>query len=273
MDDDYILSNSSPDPYKILGITKDAKLSEIRSAHRKLALKCHPDRVEDETLKRVKQDEFQQVQQAYELLSDDYRRSKYDELFELRKKLQLRTAGWEIYPRPNRFEHELGTGGPTSYERSIPDLSVRATVAPKSHDNVPDERVRDPRKRSTSHEMAGDGDQKQHFEERAKRTLRSYGIQALPRSSVFKEDMKRVRDTAKLRLEQLRDERIIESLSKPISRLPRPEPSPKVYPRSQNTEEVIAPGPDVPSRRFRRGRGARQVVGVNGSDDPNDPVC
>lgn len=30
---------------------------------------------------------------------------------------------------------------------------------------------------------------------------------------------------------------------------------------------------DVPFRRFRRGRGARQVVGVNGSDNPNDLVC
>ena len=78
--------------------------------------------------------------------------------------------------------------------------------------------------------------------------------------------------TAKLREEQLRDEKI-EFPSKPISRLPRPEPSLKVYPRSQSTEEVIVPGQDVPSRRVRRGRGARQVVGVNGSDDPNDPVC
>lgn len=269
-------SISSPDPYKILGITKDAKLPEIRIAHRKLALNCHPDRVADETLKRVKQDEFYQVQQAYDLLSDESRRSNYDEqvkFFELRKKFGMQFALCRTYPRSYRFEHELGTGGPTSYEGSISGLSTRATVALKSHENVPDERVRDARKRSTSYEMAGDGVEKQHFEERAKRTLGSYAIHTLPRASVFKEDMQRVRDTAKLRLEQLRDEKIIESQSKPISQLPRPEPSPKVYPRSQNTEEVIAPGQDVPSRRFRRGRGARQVVGVNGSDDPNDPVC
>lgn len=30
---------------------------------------------------------------------------------------------------------------------------------------------------------------------------------------------------------------------------------------------------DVPFQRFRRGRGARQVVGVNGSDGPKDLVC
>jgi curved DNA-binding protein CbpA len=262
-----------PDPYKILGVAKDANILEIRSAYRKLVLKCHPDKVEDETLKRAKQDEFHQVQQAYELLSGDFRRShdEHVKLLELREKLGFRIVFSKTHLIPYRFEHELGTRLPASYERSIPELSTRATVAPKSHENVPDERVRDARKRSTSYEMAGDGDEKQHFEERAKRTLRSYGIQALPRTSVFKEDMQRVRDM-KLRLEQLRDEKI-EFPSKPISRLPRPEPSPKVYPRSQNSEEVIAPGQDVPSRRFRRGRGARQVVGVNGSDDPNDPVC
>ena len=120
-------SISPPDPYKILGVAKDAKLLEIRSAHRKLALKCHPDKVEDETLKRVKQDEFHQVQQAYELLSDDSRRSQYDEqvkFSELRKKFGMRIVLSRTYPIPYRFEHELGTGGPTPYERSIPDLSV-----------------------------------------------------------------------------------------------------------------------------------------------------
>jgi curved DNA-binding protein CbpA len=269
-------SNSLPDPYKILGVAKDAKLLEIRSAHRKLALKYHPDRVEDETLKRVKQDLFRQVQQAYDLLSDDSRRSQYDRrvrLCELRKKLGLDTVLSRTYPRLYRFEHELGTGGPTLYEWSMRKLSTSITIAPKLHENVPDERVKDARKRSTSYEMAGDGDQTQHFEERAKRTLRSYRIQALPRASVVKEDIKRVRDTAKLKKEQLRGESFIEFLRKPIPRLPQTQPSPKVYPHSQSTEEVIAPGQDVPSRRFRRGRGARQVVGVNGSDDPNDPVC
>jgi curved DNA-binding protein CbpA len=77
-----------PDPYTLLGVAKDAKLPEIRSAHRKMVLRCHPDKVQDAALKAVKQDEFQKVQQAYELLSDDSRRLQYDEqvkLWELRK--------------------------------------------------------------------------------------------------------------------------------------------------------------------------------------------
>ncbi|KAL0932903.1 molecular chaperone DnaJ [Colletotrichum truncatum] len=79
-----------PDPYRILGVSKDAQLNEIRAAHRKLVLKCHPDKVQDPTLKAAKQDEFQKVQQAYELLSDDNERAKYDDnvkLAELRKEM------------------------------------------------------------------------------------------------------------------------------------------------------------------------------------------
>lgn len=85
-----------PNPYKILGITIDAQLHEIRTAHRKLVLKCHPDKVEDPSLKAQKQDEFQKVQQAYELISDEARRSQYDDqvkLFELRRKMGRGTKG------------------------------------------------------------------------------------------------------------------------------------------------------------------------------------
>lgn len=37
-------------------------------------------------------------------------------------------------------------------------------------------------------------------------------------------------------------------------------------------ERTKGGGEDSPSRRFRRGRGSRQVIGENGTDDPNDPV-
>ncbi|KAI1438312.1 hypothetical protein GGR50DRAFT_488212 [Xylaria sp. CBS 124048] len=72
-----------PDPYRILGVPKDAQIPEIRSAHRKLVLKCHPDKIQDPALKEAKQIEFQQVQQAYELLSDEVERAKYDRKAEM----------------------------------------------------------------------------------------------------------------------------------------------------------------------------------------------
>ena len=77
-------------PYKTLNVPKDATLATIRSAHRKLVLSCHPDKVQDESAKKVKAEQFHQVQQAYEILSDETRRQRYDEkakLAELRAEM------------------------------------------------------------------------------------------------------------------------------------------------------------------------------------------
>lgn len=128
-----------PDPYHALGVSKDAKLPEIRSAHRKLVLKCHPDKVQDATLKAEKQEQFQNVQQAYELLSDETRRLQYDEqikLFELRKEMGRGVAS----PRANPFEFEIRTAEPrtTTYatrSRGPPPPKIYTTQSPpKSYD-------------------------------------------------------------------------------------------------------------------------------------------
>lgn len=82
------MSSLPPDPWKVLGIEKSADKTELRKAYRRLVLSCHPDKVQDPALKALKQDEFQKVQQAYELLNDDTERAKYEEqvkLHELRK--------------------------------------------------------------------------------------------------------------------------------------------------------------------------------------------
>lgn len=87
---------SDIDPYAVLGVQKDATLPEIKAAHRKLVLKCHPDKVKDESQRTKAQDEFQKVQQAYELLSDETARTKYDQkvrLAELKRELRERSGG------------------------------------------------------------------------------------------------------------------------------------------------------------------------------------
>lgn len=72
-----------PDPYEALGVAKDADIAVIRSAHRKLVLKCHPDRIQDPALKDQGKERFQKIQQAYELLSDPAKRSRYDDQIKL----------------------------------------------------------------------------------------------------------------------------------------------------------------------------------------------
>ncbi|KAJ5279100.1 hypothetical protein N7478_004472 [Penicillium angulare] len=75
------MSSSPPeaDPYLELGLSRNATLAEIRASHRKRVLKCHPDKITDEAIRRVALDEFQRVQYAYEILSDETRRERYDQ--------------------------------------------------------------------------------------------------------------------------------------------------------------------------------------------------
>src|ERR1700710_2722858 len=93
------------DPYATLGVPKEATVSEIRAAHRKRVLKCHPDKIQDESQRNVAQDEFQRVQQAYELLSDETRRARHDhraKLADLRRELleRRRTTDSTGYSSP-----------------------------------------------------------------------------------------------------------------------------------------------------------------------------
>ncbi|KAL1297124.1 hypothetical protein AAFC00_004702 [Neodothiora populina] len=67
-----------PDPYAGLGVEKDATAAQIKSIYRKLVLKCHPDKVTDPALKAKAADDFHRIQQAYEILSDQDRRTRYD---------------------------------------------------------------------------------------------------------------------------------------------------------------------------------------------------
>lgn len=90
-----------PNPYKTLNVAKDASLATIRSAHRKLVLTCHPDKIKDECVKEQKAEQFHQVQQAYEILSDETRRQRYDErvkLAELRAEMMAEKGGSRVIP-------------------------------------------------------------------------------------------------------------------------------------------------------------------------------
>ncbi|OCL08400.1 heat shock protein DnaJ, partial [Glonium stellatum] len=67
-----------PDPYAALGVPRNADEATIKSTYRKLALKCHPDKVKDESLKKQKQEEFHKIQTAYEIIGDADKRATYD---------------------------------------------------------------------------------------------------------------------------------------------------------------------------------------------------
>lgn len=60
------------DFYKILGVSKSASLHDIKKAYRKLAKELHPDKNQGDPQK------FQDLGAAYEVLSDEEKRKKYD---------------------------------------------------------------------------------------------------------------------------------------------------------------------------------------------------
>ena len=72
-------SLSSPTPYEILGVAKDASLRRVRSKYLKSVLHCHPDRVKDDAVKEQRMHEFHQVQWAYDILSDKCMKRLYEE--------------------------------------------------------------------------------------------------------------------------------------------------------------------------------------------------
>src|SRR2546421_76426 len=65
------------DYYETLGVPKTATEDEIRSAFRKLARKHHPDVAKD---KKVAEEKFKEINEAYEVLGDSEKRKKYDQL-------------------------------------------------------------------------------------------------------------------------------------------------------------------------------------------------
>lgn len=86
--------------YDILEITPEATEREIKKAYRKLAVVCHPDKPTGD------EDKFKQITEAYEVLSDNEKKQKYDQF----GKAGLGDQGCGMDPR-DIFEHIFGGMG------------------------------------------------------------------------------------------------------------------------------------------------------------------
>ncbi len=66
------------DYYEVLGVERDASDEQLKKAYRKLARQHHPDLQSGETQKKSSEEKFKEVNEAYEVLSDQDKRRKYD---------------------------------------------------------------------------------------------------------------------------------------------------------------------------------------------------
>ncbi len=64
------------DYYEILGVTRNSSSEEIKKAYRKLALQYHPDRNPNN---KEAEEKFKEAAEAYEVLSDNEKRHRYDQ--------------------------------------------------------------------------------------------------------------------------------------------------------------------------------------------------
>ncbi|XP_024047814.1 uncharacterized protein LOC18053553 isoform X2 [Citrus clementina] len=68
-----------PSYYSVLGVSVHSSVEEIRRAYRKLAMQWHPDRwTKTPSLLGKAKVKFQEIQEAYSVLSDERKRTLYD---------------------------------------------------------------------------------------------------------------------------------------------------------------------------------------------------
>src|SRR4051812_31464740 len=103
--------------YNVLGLSRDASQNDIRKAHRKLVRRYHPDANPEDPRA---EERFKEIQQAYEVLSNEKKRREYDE--------RLRTASRGRSGRPRAgasSRASSSTGGGATYTVDLSELLAK----------------------------------------------------------------------------------------------------------------------------------------------------
>jgi len=98
------------DYYKILGVSKNANNDEVKKAYKKRALIHHPDRHSSATefVKKEQEHKFKELGEAYEVLSDQKKRERYDAGHDL---LDSDYGGGDHFDPSNLFNVFFQSGG------------------------------------------------------------------------------------------------------------------------------------------------------------------
>lgn len=98
----------STDHYKTLGVAKTAAAEEIKKAHRKLARKYHPDLNPGD---KKAEDKFKEIQEAYDVLSDEEKRGKYDKYGDMWQQVAANAPGFNPGSAQGRADGSSPFGG------------------------------------------------------------------------------------------------------------------------------------------------------------------
>ena len=90
-----LVVRASSDYYDILGVKRDASAKEIKTAYRQKARKFHPDVNKEAGAEET----FKKISNAYEVLSDDQKRSIYDRYVALDSPFRRLLDGDQKVPR------------------------------------------------------------------------------------------------------------------------------------------------------------------------------
>jgi len=106
------------DYYKVLGVDKTATKDEIKKKYRKLAQKYHPDKNPGN---KQAEEKFKEISEANQVLSDDEKRRKYDQL----------GANWNQYQQEDGggfdFSQFRGQGGGRARQSGMDDMFGRSS--------------------------------------------------------------------------------------------------------------------------------------------------
>lgn len=127
------------DYYKVLGVERKSSADDIRKAYRKLAMQYHPDKNPGD---KKSEEKFKEINEAYQVLSDDQKRARYDQLgsaysnfrtsggrpgdFQWDDWFQQQGAGQRSYG--NAEDVFGGAGGFSEFFRSIFGEAVRSSA-------------------------------------------------------------------------------------------------------------------------------------------------
>lgn len=96
---------SKRDYYEILGVDRNVSDDDLKKAYRKLARQHHPDLHVGDQQKKSAEEKFKEINEAYEVLSNEEKRKEYDEL----------GAQWEQYARQGQTREQAGAARSGTY--------------------------------------------------------------------------------------------------------------------------------------------------------------